>query len=126
MKRLIVDLDGTITVDSDAPYTDKVPNLPLIERLRDYHEKGYEIVIHTSRQMRTFDGNIGKINIHTLPAILEWLERHKVPFDEVVVGKPWCGFDGFYIDDRCVRPQEFLQKTQRELEALFRSQDPEC
>lgn len=126
MKRLIVDLDGTITVDSDAPYADKVPNLPLIKRLRDYHENGYEIVIHTSRQMRTFDGNIGKINVHTLPAILEWLARHKVPFDEVVVGKPWCGFDGFYIDDRCVRPQEFLQKTQRELEALFRSQDPEC
>lgn len=119
MKRLIVDLDGTLTRESDKPYADKEPNLPLVERLREYKADGYEIVIFTSRNMRTYEGSVGKINVHTLPVILDWLQRHGVPHDEVITGKPWCGFDGFYIDDRCVRPDEFINKSREELAPLF-------
>ena len=119
MKRLIVDLDVTITVESDKPYAEKEPNLALISRLREYKAAGYEIVIFTSRNMRTYEGSVGKINVHTLPVILDWLQRHQVPHDEVITGKPWCGFDGFYIDDRCVRPDEFIEKSPAELAALF-------
>lgn len=111
MKRLIIDLDGTLTLESKKSYQDKEPNLPVIERLREYKALGFEIVIHTSRNMRTYDGEVGKINLHTLPIILEWLKQHDVPHDEVVVGKPWCGFEGFYVDDRCVRPDEFADNT---------------
>jgi len=110
MKRLIVDLDGTLTLGGDGQsYESKEPNRPLVERLREYRADGFEIVIHSSRNMRTYEGNVGRINVHTLPIILEWLQRHDVPFDEVYVGKPWCGFDGFYIDDRAVRPDEFVE-----------------
>ncbi len=45
--------------------------------------------------MRTYEGNVGKINVNTLPIIIDWLERHNVPYDEIYVGKPWCGHDGF-------------------------------
>jgi len=119
MKRLIVDLDGTLTLESDKSYADKEPNTALIERLREYKQAGFEIVIFTSRNMRTYEGSVGKINVHTLPVILDWLRRHEVPHDEVITGKPWCGFDGFYIDDRCVRPDEFIQKPREELARLF-------
>ena len=119
MKRLIVDLDGTLTLESDKSYADKEPNTALIERLREYKQSGFEIVIFTSRNMRTYEGSVGKINVHTLPVILDWLRRHEVPHDEVITGKPWCGFDGFYIDDRCVRPDEFIQKPREELARLF-------
>jgi capsule biosynthesis phosphatase len=69
--------------------------------------------------MRTFEGNVGKINIHTLPVVTEWLDRHDVPYDEIHVGKPWCGFEGFYIDDRAIRPSEFTRLTPEEIEALI-------
>ena len=69
--------------------------------------------------MRTHDGNIGKINIHTLPLIIEWLDRYNVPYDEVIVGKPWCGHDGFYIDDRAIRPSEFAALSHDEINALI-------
>lgn len=109
MKRLIVDLDGTLTLEGDGQsYEGKQPNLPLVQRLREYKADGFEIVIHSSRNMRTFEGNVGKINANTLPVIIDWLKRNDVPFDEIYVGKPWCGFDGFYIDDRAVRPDEFV------------------
>jgi len=126
MKRLIVDLDGTITIESDKSYPDKEPNLALVARLHEYKAQGYEIVIFTSRNMRTYDGSVGKINVHTLPVILDWLQRHDVPHDEVITAKPWCGFDGFYIDDRCVRPSEFINSTPEQLAALFKPKDAAC
>lgn len=120
MKRLVFDLDGTIALDDPArSYAEREPNLPLIERLRAYRAQGFEIVIASARNMRTHNGNLGKINALTLPVILDWLHRHDVPFDEVHVGKPWCGTDGFYIDDKAVRPSEFVAMSPSEIEALL-------
>ncbi|HIF9239303.1 TPA: HAD-IIIC family phosphatase [Photobacterium damselae] len=119
MKRLIVDLDGTITQANTSDYKNVKPALDVIEKLREYHQQGFEIVISTARNMRTFEGNVGKINIHTLPIIVEWLEKYDVPYDEILVGKPWCGHEGFYIDDRAIRPSEFTNFTLDEINALI-------
>jgi len=108
MKKLIVDLDGTITLGNISDYISVLPNLELIESLKKYQQDGFIIVIATARNMRTYEGNVGKINIHTLPTIIEWLDKHEVPYDEIIVGKPWCGNEGFYIDDKSIRPSEFM------------------
>lgn len=97
MKRLIVDLDGTITTADTSDYRHVSPNLAVIERLREYQALGFSITISTARNMRTYEGNVGKINIHTLPIITEWLDKHQVPYDEILVGKPWCGQEGFIL-----------------------------
>ena len=115
MKRLIFDLDNTISFTIDSNYIDAKPNLPIIDRMRTYKDNGFEIIISTSRNMRTYKGSIGKINAHTLPIIIEWLDKHNVPYDEIIVGKPWCGTDGFYIDDRAIRPSEFLRYDYNEI-----------
>jgi len=119
MKKLIVDLDGTITKGDTSDYQNVSPNLDVIDKLHFYKSLGYEIIIQTARNMRTYEGNVGKINIHTLPIITEWLDRHEVPYDEIHVGKPWCGFEGFYVDDRAVRPSEFTTMTPEEIEELI-------
>ncbi|WP_419237056.1 HAD-IIIC family phosphatase [Photobacterium leiognathi subsp. mandapamensis] len=119
MKRLVVDLDGTLTQADTSDYRNVKPRQEIIENLYTYKEKGFEIVIFTARNMRTHNGNIGKINIHTLPLIIEWLDRYNVPYDEVIVGKPWCGHDGFYIDDRAIRPSEFADLSHDEINALI-------
>ena len=69
--------------------------------------------------MQTFSGNIGQINAKTLPTILEWLDNHNVPYDEIIVGKPWCGNDGFYVDDRAIRPNEFISLNYNEIKDLL-------
>ena len=79
--------------------------------MKDFKAMGFEIVICTSRNMRTYSGNIGKINANTLPVIIDWLNRHEVPYDEIYTGKPWCGTEGFYVDDRAVRPNEFASMS---------------
>ena len=115
MKRLIFDLDNTISFAIDSNYIDSKPDLAIINRMHTYKDKGFEIIISTSRNMRTYKGSIGKINILTLPIIIEWLDKHNVPYDEIIVGKPWCGTDGFYIDDRAIRPSEFLRYDYNEI-----------
>ncbi len=119
MKRLIVDLDGTITLDNKNGYAKATPDAELIEKLREYKAMGFEIVINTSRNVRTYEGNVGKINVNTLPVIIKWLDGLNVPYDEIYVGKPWCGTEGFYIDDKSIRPSEFKNKTYDEILKLL-------
>jgi capsule biosynthesis phosphatase len=120
MKRLVVDLDGTITQEElGGTYIDKQPDIELVARLREYKELGFEIIIYTARNMRTFENSIGKINAHTLPIIIDWLRRHDIPFDEIHVGKPWCGTEGFYVDDRAIRPSEFVRLSLEEIRELI-------
>ena len=122
MKKLIVDLDGTLTKANTSDYVNVAPNLDVIEMLRKYKVDGFTIVICTARNMRTYEGNVGKINIHTLPIITEWLDKYSVPYDEILVGKPWCGTEGFYIDDRAVRPSEFVSMTLEEIQAMIKKE----
>lgn len=122
MKRLIVDLDDTISITQNGDYVNSLPIKKVIDKLWEYKNVGFEIVINSSRNMRTYDKNVGKINIYTLPNIINWLEKNNVPFDEVYIGKPWCGFDGFYIDDKSIRPSEFVKYSLEEIHAILKSE----
>lgn len=123
MKRLIMDLDNTITSTENGDYTNSKPIAGVIEKIREYKALGFEIVISSSRNMRTYEGNIGKINVNTLPTIIKWLDIHDVPYDEIYIGKPWCGYDGFYVDDRAIRPDEFLALSYEEIRILTKMED---
>ena len=120
MKRLIFDLDNTICETKNGDYKNSIPRNGIIHKLKEYRNNGFEIVISTSRNMRTYNNNIGKISANTLPIIIEWLNKHKIPFDEIYIGKPWCGTEGFYIDDRSIRPKEFEQLSYQEVINLIK------
>jgi capsule biosynthesis phosphatase len=118
--RIVIDLDGTLTIDDPTrSYADRLPRLDVVERLREYKAMGWTICILTARNMRTYEGNVGKISVHTLPIIHTWLDQHQVPYDEILVGKPWCGPEGFYVDDRALRPDEFARLSPEQVPALI-------
>jgi capsule biosynthesis phosphatase len=119
MKKLIVDIDNTLCTTIDSDYKNSSPIYSVISKLQEYKDLGFTVVLFSSRNMRTYGSNIGKINIHTLPVIIEWLNRHNVPYDEVLIGKPWCGHDGFYIDDRAIRPSEFIKLSYDEIKLIL-------
>ncbi len=112
METIVMDLDGTLCEIKKAneEYIDVKPIIPVVKKLREFRKKGAYIIIQSSRNMRTFKGNIGKINAVTLRVIIKWLDKHRIPYDEIYVGKPWCGKNGFYVDDRAIKPEEFLKK----------------
>ena len=123
MKRLIFDLDDTLCITYDRDYTNSSPVAAVVSKLRQYKADGFQIVIATARNMRTYEGNVGKINANTLPIIIDWLNKHNVPYDEIIVGKPWCGTEGFYVDDKAIRPDEFVNLTYKEIKKLVGIKD---
>ena len=120
MRRIICDLDGTLTVDEpETSYDSKLPNIPLVKKLRYFSEIGYKITIFTARNMHTYDGDLDMITSNTLPIIEKWLEQNQIPYDEIIIGKPWCE-NGFYIDDKAIRPDEFIHLNEAEILTLVR------
>ncbi|WP_447802255.1 HAD-IIIC family phosphatase [Pseudomonas serbica] len=118
MKRIVMDLDDTICSTKNGDYANSTPNQEIIKKLENFKDMGFDIIISTSRNMRTYEGNIGKITANTLPVIIDWLRKHNVPYDEIYVGKPWCGHEGFYVDDKAIRPDEFAKLTYEQIKML--------
>ena len=119
----VFDIDGTICPikKHDEKYEDLVPYEDVVDKIRAYHKEGARIVLFTSRNMRTYEGNLGLINTHTAPILLSWLAKWNIPYDEIIYGKPWPGKSGFYVDDRAVRPDEFMNHTPDELAAICKN-----
>lgn len=116
----IMDIDGTLCPikKKEERYEDLVPYKDMVEKLKEYQQLGAKIVLFTSRNMNSYQGNMGLINKNTAKILLEWLEKWEIPYDEIIYGKPWPGHKGFYVDDRTVRPEEFLNYSVEELEEL--------
>lgn len=118
----VFDVDGTLCPikKEDERYEDIVPYPEMVEKIRQYKKGGAKIVFLTSRNMNSFNGNIGLINARTAKTLLAWLDKWEIPYDEIIYGKPWPGHHGFYVDDRTVRPSEFLEKSVEELDDIVR------
>jgi capsule biosynthesis phosphatase len=119
--RLIVDVDGTLTYDDfSSPYSERVPRSDVIARINALHGRGAKIIIYSARNMSTYKGNLGLINKNTLPILIDWLKKHGVCYDEIHMGKPWCGQHGFYIQSRSLRPDSFVRYSVDEIACMLR------
>ncbi len=118
----IFDVDGTLCPikKKEEEYADLIPYPQMVEKMREYKAEGAKIILFTSRNMNSYGGNIGLINVHTAKVMTAWLDQWEIPYDEIIYGKPWPGHQGFYVDDRTVRPDEFLNMSVEELDELCR------
>lgn len=116
----VFDIDGTICPikKKEEKYEDLIPFTDIVNKIREYHDAGAKIVLYTSRNMNTYNGNIGLINANTSKVLFAWLDKWNIPYDEIVFGKVWPGHNGFYVDDRTIRPNEFLNNTPEELNEI--------
>lgn len=111
-KTYVFDLDKTICIpqdfdDTDRRYAMAKPIPEMIEFVQEVHRNGHRVVIHTARRMLTHKGNMQLIEDDVGQVTRNWLIVHKVPFDELVFGKP---FGDFYIDDKAVNAYELLDQ----------------
>lgn len=118
----VVDIDGTLCPikKKEESYENLIPYRSVLERLKEYRDMGAKIVLYTSRNMNSYNGNLGLINANTAKVLLKWLDKWDVPYDEILYGKPWPGHHGFYIDDRALRPDEFLSMSVEEMDEVCR------
>lgn len=104
-KRVCFDLDDTICFpnheESSAiyKYAWATPNWPVIQRMQEIDKAGIHIIIYTARRMLTHKGNVELIRLEVEQLTVNWLKRHKVPYDELIFGKPYADV---YIDDKAL------------------------
>lgn len=120
-RSIVMDVDGTLCPirKPGEDYSDLLPYSEMVSQLRDYRAKGFYVILFSSRNMNTFDGNVGRIAAVTGKQMMEWLDRHDIPYDELHLGKPWPGRGGFYVDDKTIRPDEFLKMSYEEILAVI-------
>lgn len=120
-KCIVIDIDGTLCTKKlpTESYSDVKPIDGVVDTLRSYREAGFYVILSTSRNMNTYDGNIGLINANTAKTLMAWLDKHQIPYDELHMGKPWAGKGGFYVDDKTIRPDEFRRLSYEEIMALI-------
>jgi hydroxymethylpyrimidine pyrophosphatase-like HAD family hydrolase len=93
--RIVCDIDGTLlyTRIDNGIYTVYDKAFALIESINRHYDNGDEIILHTGRHW------------NHLQLTIEQLKTAGVKYTTLVMGKP---VGDYYIDDRSVRPYEFL------------------
>ena len=93
-----VDFDKTLTdpkQDEWRPAFQQEPNEEMVEKVQECYISGQKIVIWTARQW------------NEAPQVAGWLTAHEVPYHGLQCGK---GGADKYVDDKTVRPEEFLNE----------------
>lgn len=124
-KCIVIDVDGTLCEKKapDQAYSDVRPNDTIVARLREYRDAGFYVILATARNMNTHSGNVGLITATTAKTLMQWLDAHAIPYDELHVGKPWAGKGGFYVDDKAIRPDEFERLSYEQILDLVGGED---
>ncbi len=103
-KRIVCDLDDTISVTLNRDWDNSKPVTPVIEKINELHENGWEIIILTARGQLSCGGDYKKADDKYRKQIESWLEKHKVKYDKLSFNKI---LGAYYVDDKALKPQEF-------------------
>lgn len=104
-KTIVVDLDGTLCRQVDTrthpdgiyAYDSVKPRRDVIDHVNNLWKKGWRVVIHTARGMRTFGGNVAVVEWNLAHITRQWLDDNGVKYDELKFGKPP---GDYYLDDK--------------------------
>ena len=108
-RRFVFDLDNTLVTYPviEGDYSTVEPISTTINYLRNLKKQGHYIIIYTARRMRTHGGNLGGVVADIGQLTISTLEKFKIPYDEIVFGKPYADF---YVDDLMINPKADLNK----------------
>ena len=100
--RICIDLDGVICRlrKTDEAYDVLKPVEGSVEKIKKLKSEGHYIIIYTARRMKTHNANTAKVIADIGKTTLDWLAKYKIPYDEIMFGKPWADI---YIDDNAFR-----------------------
>ena len=100
--KICIDLDGVICQlkKEGQTYDMLLPVAGAPEKLQALKAAGHYIIINTARHMKTCQGNLGMVQAKIAMITFTWLDKYKIPYDEVYFGKPHAEI---YIDDNAFR-----------------------
>lgn len=118
-KRIILDFDDTLAYTSNRDWQNAKPNTALIKKCNALFDAGWQVDIFTAR------GNISCSTREEAkkkygPQIESWLASHGVKYGLLSFDKP---LGAYYIDDKGITPELFLEADIRELEGGLSGSD---
>lgn len=105
MRSIVIDIDGTICNAENRDYPNAVSIKPVIEKINFLYNKGYRIILYSSRGMNSFKGDLNLILKNTKPVLEQWLKNNNVMFHELIFGKPLADW---YVDDKALSVEDFI------------------
>lgn len=126
----VIDIDNTISItgvddNGIGQYTQAKPIIPVIQKIQSLYNNGHKIILFTARGMRTFNNDVEKIKEFHKDNLINWLTENMVPYHELRFGKPW-GPNVFYVDDRNLSINEFVEYADSEYLSLTQKNSKAC
>tara|TARA_B100001093_G_scaffold6187_1_gene6257 strand:- start:24571 stop:25659 length:1089 start_codon:yes stop_codon:yes gene_type:complete len=110
---LVVDFDDTIAFTKKRDWYNALPNRPLIDKLNNLYNKGWDIHIVTARGTLSCK-NREEAEKTYRPQIEDWLDNNLVKYTSLCFQKK---LGLYYIDDKGITPDDFVKSFgQEELE----------
>lgn len=103
-RRIICDIDDTISFTTSRDWKNAKPNDTLIKKLNDLYDAGWEIVYCTARGTLSCE-NREKAKEKYETGILDWFRANNVKYTRLSFMKE---LGMYYIDDKAVTPENFI------------------
>lgn len=103
-RRIICDIDDTISFTTSRDWENAKPNKELIEKLNNLYDNGWEIVYCTARGTLSCKSREEAREKYE-SKILGWFKRHNVKYTRLSFLKE---LGMYYIDDKSITPDDFM------------------
>ena len=103
-KTIVIDIDDTISFTYNRDFDNSVPNQPVIDRINELYDDGWNIILFTARggkSCKTLEEKESKYRELTE----RWLVKHNVKYHTLMFGKPNADY---YVDDKNISIEEFV------------------
>ena len=111
-KTIVCDFDDTIATTITRDWSTAIPHLNVINKINSLYDKGWQIIIVTARGQLSCKGDWTKADKKYRKIIEEWLANHSVKYHKLKFEKYLASY---YIDDKAMLPEEFVNLEIREI-----------
>jgi capsule biosynthesis phosphatase len=102
-KRIVVDIDDTISFTTNRDWENATPNIELINKLNKLYDEGWEINFVTARGSLSCKSR-EEAEEKFAPGIKAWFEKHGAKYHSLSFNKILAAY---YIDDKGITPEDF-------------------
>lgn len=106
-KRIIVDVDDTLCYVVNRDFENAIPIQEMIDKVNEYYDKGYEIVISTARGQNSCK-TPEQMKEKYYKITKDWLDKAGVKYHKLEIGYKQNA--DLYVDDKAITPSEFIRK----------------
>ena len=87
-KIICFDIDNVLCKTKKSKYLSSKPNIQAIRKINELHDRGYKIILFTSRFMGRTNNNIKKAYSLGFRQTSSQLKEWKVKYHKLIMGKP--------------------------------------